>query len=89
MNYLVRQKIEITIIALINVVAFIIFFVKSSSLFTAALALIFGYFSFQGSVLLLATFRVDDSEDSYGSYLDYIAPVIICSVYVLVLRALV
>jgi hypothetical protein len=89
MNYLVRQKIEISVIALINLVAFILFFAKSSTLLTAILALVLGYFSFQSSVLLLAIFRVDDTEDSYGSYLDYIAPIVISSVYILILWGLV
>lgn len=89
MNYLIRQKVEITVLALLHLTAFIVFFLSSSSLMVATLALVFGYFSFQGSVLLLATIRVDDTEDCYGSYLDYTPLLIVYVIYIFILWCLV
>ncbi len=89
MNYLVRQKLEISVIAILHLIAFVVYFLNSTSLWAATLALVIGYFFFQGSVLLLATIRVDDTEDCYGSYLDYIVPSVIFGIYLFILGLLV
>ncbi len=82
---MLRQKLETYIIAVIHITALIFYIFSNSFGVNIIFAGVTGYLAFYLCIYSLATIRVDDMEDNYGSLLDYLPPIIIFIAYLIVL----
>lgn len=85
MDFILRQKLEACIIAVIHITALFLYIFSHSFGVNIIFAGVTGYLAFYLCIYSLATIRVDDMEDNYGSLLDYLPVIIIFITYLIVL----